>query len=77
MIKDFKAGKIEQAEEKQKKCNDIIQIILENGGPIIAGKAIMKFTGIDCGPCRIPLTKLSEKAISKLQKALNEKGLFT
>ena len=76
IIKDFKAGKIEQAEEKQKKCNDIIQIILENGGPIIAGKAIMKFTGIDCGPCRIPLTKLSEKAISNLQKALNEKGLF-
>ena len=76
MINDFKAGKIMAAEKKQKKCNNIIEVILNNGGPIIAGKAIMKWVGIDCGPCRLPLTKLSEKALSDLYESLNKKDLF-
>ena len=76
MIEDFKAGNKEAAEKKQQKCNDIIASLFENGGPMIGGKAIMKLTGIDCGPCRLPLTNLSEKSISKLNKVLKAKGFF-
>ena len=76
MIEDFKAGNKEAAEKKQRKCNDMIASLFENGGPMIAGKAIMKLTGVDCGPCRLPLTNLSEKSISKLKKVLKAKGFF-
>lgn len=76
MIEDFKVGNREAAEKKQQKCNDIISSLFENGGPMIAGKAIMKWTGVDCGPCRLPLTNLSEKSISKLDEVLKTKGFY-
>lgn len=76
MIEDFKAGKMESAEKKQQKCNDIIASLFENGGPLIAGKVIMKWLGVDCGPCRLPLTNLSEKSASKLKEVLKAKGFF-
>ena len=76
MIKDYKSGKREAAEKKQKKCNDIIACLFDNGGPMIAGKAIMKMTGIDCGPCRLPLTNLSKKSISKLNAVLKANRFF-
>ena len=76
MIEDFKLGNIDAAEKKQQSCNDIIESLFENGGPIIAGKAIMKLIGIDCGPRRLPLTNLSDKSISKLNEVLKEKGFF-
>ncbi len=76
MIEDFKIGEIESAERKQLKCNGIIESIFENGGPMIAGKAIMNMIGINCGPCRLPLTNLSENSISKLNEVLKSKGFF-
>lgn len=76
MIEDFKGGNREAAQKKQQKCNDIIKSIFEHGGPMIAGKVIMKLIGIDCGPCRLPLTNLTEKSISNLNEALNVKGFF-
>ena len=76
MIEDFKLGNFDAAEKKQQKCNEIIESIFENGGPMIAGKAIMKLVGIDCGPCRLPLTNLSEKSLLKLKNVLKEKGFF-
>ncbi|OUW77333.1 MAG: hypothetical protein CBD72_01320 [Flavobacteriaceae bacterium TMED212] len=76
MIEDFKSGRIREAEKKQKKSNNIIEMLHINGGPQVAGKAIMKMVGIDCGPCRLPLTNLSENSISDLHEALQKKGFF-
>ena len=76
MIEEFKAGRILEAEQKQKKCNDIIQILFGNGGAQVSGKAIMKMVGVDCGPCRLPLTNLSDKSISDLHDALQKKNFF-
>lgn len=76
MIEDFKKGKIKEAEEKQNKSRDIIKILFENGGPMVAGKAIMKMVGVDCGPCRLPLTPLSEKTILNLEKTLRSYGFY-
>ena len=76
MIEEFKAGRIMEAEQKQKKCNDIIQILFGNGGAQVSGKAIMKMVGVDCGPCRLPLTNLSDKSISDLHDALQKKNFF-
>ena len=76
MIEEFKEGRIVEAEQKQKKCNDIIQILFGNGGAQVSGKAIMKMVGVDCGPCRLPLTNLSDKSISDLHDALQKKKFF-
>ena len=76
LIKDFKLGNSEAALKKQQKCNDIIASLFENGGPMIAGKAIMKWVGVDCGPCRLPLTNLSDKSLSNLRDVLEAKDFF-
>jgi N-acetylneuraminate lyase len=76
LINDFKSGNLEAAFRKQQKCNDIIASLFENGGPMVAGKAMMKWVGVDCGPCRLPLTNLSDKSLSKLKKVLKAKGFF-
>jgi N-acetylneuraminate lyase len=76
MIEDFKMGKMDEAQKKQQKCNSIIQTLFDNGGPLLAGKAIMKLVGVDCGPCRLPLSNLSQKTIDQLNTSLQEKGFY-
>ena len=36
----------------------------------------MKWFGIDCGPCRLPLKNLTDESISKLKDDLKAKGFF-
>lgn len=76
MIEDFKKGMSLQAQQKQQTCNDIIKVLFDHGGPLMAGKAIMKMVGVDCGPCRLPLTHLSNKTLSDLEASLKSKGFF-
>jgi N-acetylneuraminate lyase len=76
MINEYGAGNIDGAREHQIKNNEIISALFDFGGPQIAGKAIMKMLGVDCGPCRLPLSNLSEDSISNLSKKLKEIGFF-
>lgn len=76
MINEYGAGNIDEAREHQIKNNEIISALFDFGGPQIAGKAIMKMLGVDCGPCRLPLSNLSEDSISNLSKKLKEIGFF-
>ena len=50
--------------------------MIKYGGSIVAGKPMMKLIGIDYGPTRLPLKKLSENEFSKLKNELNEVGFF-
>ncbi len=45
-------------------------------GGIVAGKAIQKMTGIECGPCRLPLRSLSSQEYKNMEKELEEAGFF-
>ena len=43
---------------QQQESVDIVHVIINHGGGIRGGKAIMKLVGIDCGDCRLPLAPL-------------------
>jgi N-acetylneuraminate lyase len=69
LIAAFGAGDLELATERQTQANRIIDVMSRHGGQS-AGKAIMGMTGIDCGPCRLPLPSLSETARERLREDL-------
>ena len=76
IIQEFKNGKIENARKKQLISVRIIETIIKYGGSIIAGKPMMKLIGIDCGPTRSPLPKLSDNEFSKLKEELKKVDFY-
>jgi N-acetylneuraminate lyase len=76
IINAFQAGNLEEAKRLQLEMVKRVEVLLKYGGPIVAGKALMKEIGIDCGECRAPLPKLPENQYEELIKEMNELGLF-
>lgn len=76
LINAFHRGDIERAREMQQKSVKIIGIIHKYRGGIVAGKAMMKMMGIDCGPCRVPLQSISPDEYKNLKKELTEASFF-
>lgn len=70
----FFAGNLEQARAAQQESVDIVHVIINHGGGIRGGKAIMKFAGIDCGDCRPPLAPYTEAEMHRLEEELRSIG---
>jgi len=66
IISDFEKGRIDEAREKQAVSVKVVEVLLKYGGAVVAGKALMKHFGIDCGPCRLPLENLNERSYKNL-----------
>lgn len=58
LMEEFAKGNIEKARALQEKANAIIEVMISSGG-LAAGKAIMRMVGINCGPVRLPLSRIS------------------
>lgn len=67
---------LEQAGQLQYKAMQFVRILHKYGGGIICGKALMKITGIDCGPVRSPLKNLTDEELTHLYKELEKIGYF-
>lgn len=76
LIEKFRLKQLDEALEIQKEINQIIAVMLSTGSPISGGKAIMKMSGLDCGPCRLPLSTLSDLQEKQLREKLEEVGYF-
>lgn len=76
LIEAFNNKEIENARSIQKNANEIITIMLATGSPVSGGKSIMKLSGLDCGPCREPISNLSEKQYKKLKVDLEKVKFF-
>jgi N-acetylneuraminate lyase len=76
IITDFENGNIEAARKKQFKTVEIIEILLKYNGALVAGKALMKTVGIDCGNCRFPLKSLTKTQNENLISELKNIGFF-
>ena len=61
-VQQFINGRIDEAREKQAISVKVVEVLLKYGGAVVAGKALMKHSGLDCGPCRLPLKNLDEKS---------------
>lgn len=76
LIRFFNRGEINAARELQLIAQNIISLMPKYHGSIVFGKAIMKMTGIDCGPNRLPLKNLSVKEYESLKTDLADAGFF-
>jgi len=71
IIKDFGNGRIDEAREKQAVSVKVVEVLFKYGGAVVAGKALMKRSGLDCGPCRLPLKNLDEKSYKDLTNEMD------
>ena len=74
IIESFKAGEMNQAQLFQIKAMEFVRVLIRYGGGVVAGKAIMKLIGMDCGPARLPLGSVNDT--SGLQEDLKQLGFF-
>ena len=72
----FSKKDMEKARELQQFSVKIIRILNRFGGAVRAGKAIMEFTGLDCGPCRLPIPAMSKAEKAELKMELQEAGYY-
>ena len=58
IVTAFRAGRLDEAARVQERAMRMVKILEANGGGTVAGKALMRGTGLDMGPCRVasPLT---------------------
>ncbi|HZZ57509.1 MAG TPA: dihydrodipicolinate synthase family protein [Opitutaceae bacterium] len=75
MMKDFAAGRRDQAREQQVRIQRCIVPLLKYG-PLAAGKAVMGLIGLDCGGPRPPLDRVTGKVLAALKADLEEAGFF-
>lgn len=76
LIEAFQDNDLALARQKQMISIQVVDILFRHGGPVRAGKAIMEFIGLDCGPCRSPINKMTEADRSALLHDLNEIDFF-
>lgn len=75
IIKAHKKGELKKAQQLQQQSIAMVDVLVKYGG-INAGKAFMKFIGIDCGWCRAPLKPLSKSQLKAMRKDLEKIGFF-
>lgn len=73
VIRAFEAGDMEAAQAAQDESIRLVKAFSKYGG-LAAQKAIMKWTGIDCGGVRLPLRDLPEGALVELRRAIEALG---
>ena len=75
LIAAFRRGNLDDARRCQTQACAMIEPLLRYPG-IPATKAIMKLTGLDLGPCRLPLQTLTCDQEASLERELRAIGLF-
>jgi N-acetylneuraminate lyase len=73
ILADFNAGEVEDARRKQARAMDMVAVF-QRYGLHPAMKVVMRLSGIDCGPVRLPLRELSAREVEALEVGLGEIG---
>jgi N-acetylneuraminate lyase len=71
IIKAFNAGNLDEARRLQFISVEIVKILIKYGG-LPAGKAYMKYLGMDCGRFRLPVGNLSDKEYDEFVKDVTD-----
>jgi N-acetylneuraminate lyase len=72
----FANGDYRRARQLQRYAVKVVEIMQNYGGWVVAGKAIQSFCGIDCGPCRLPLSSIAGEELQRLRRDLEGIGFF-
>jgi N-acetylneuraminate lyase len=76
IIKDFEKGDLDAAREKQALSIKVVNVLNKYGGAIATGKALMKQTGVDCGPCRLPMKNMKENEYKNFVNEIERIGVL-
>jgi N-acetylneuraminate lyase len=74
IIENYEKGDLDKAMELQAKVQQLARLYFKFGGNVAIGKAILKAGGVDIGPARSPMPKVSEEKFAALKAALDEMG---
>ena len=74
IIEAYRKKELELARDLQLRSVRLVEVLLDYGGAMSAGKKIMQLTGIDCGPVRAPLKPFEEERTADFIKNLNRTG---
>lgn len=75
VVNAFYQNDIETAAKMQLTSVELVRIINKYGG-LSAQKTIMKLSGVDCGPARLPLKSLNTNETKSLKNDLQQIGFF-
>lgn len=68
-------GDLGEARKHQQRAVELVRTISRYpAAPAL--KTVMSFVGVDCGPTRLPLTPMTETAVTALQEELEALGFF-
>lgn len=73
----MKVNDVQTARKYQMESIEMVKVIIKYGGGVRGGKAIMNLLGINCGPCRLPITPLSSDEYNALKNDLNAINFFS
>jgi N-acetylneuraminate lyase len=76
LMEAFNSGNLENASLLQQQSIDMIRLLGKYGG-IGTGKVFMKAIGFDCGPFRLPVSNVNEKAYRLFLDDLNRVDFFS
>ena len=72
----YEAGDMNTARRLQQASVDVVKVLNRYRGGVVAGKAIMKMIGIDCGSCRMPLRNLTDEELEAMRGELHDVDFF-
>jgi len=75
LIAAHEAGDLVTAQALQMKSVKLVQVLLSYG-VLAAGKALMRMVGVDCGPVRPPVRRLTEDQIARLFQQVEAIGVL-
>lgn len=76
IIEAWQRGDIETAREKQNFSQEVINVICNYRGNIVAGKRIMKLIGLDLGRNRLPFRNMTDEEEAAMKVQLENIGFF-
>lgn len=74
LIKAFDDGNIQEARRLQQLSANMIDLLGKYGGMAV-GKAYMKYTGLDCGECRVPVKNPTGEMYKEFVKDVGNLGM--
>ena len=75
LIAAYQAGDLGTAQALQMKSVKLVQVLLQYG-VLAAGKALMSLVGVDCGPVRPPVRRLTEEQKTRLFRQVEALGIL-
>lgn len=76
VIEQWKKGNIDAAVKSQNYAQEVINVIADFRGNIVAGKRIMKLLGMDLGPNRVPFRNIEPEEEAEIKRRLDAIDFF-